>query len=75
MHRKKATPLKRLREERGESVRHVAAAIGTSPSNLSRIENAEHRSSPEIAERLARHFGHAITELQILYPERYMTRG
>lgn len=75
MRAKKVTPLKKAREERGESVRQVAASVGTSPSNLSRIENAEHRSSPEIAERLARHFGHAITELQILYPERYMTRG
>ena len=75
MKAKKITPLKRARIERGDSIRVVAAAVKTNPGNLCRIENARQKPSPDLAERLALHFGHAITELQILYPERYMTRG
>lgn len=72
MKTKKVTPLKATRLQRKESVRKVAGAVGTNPGNLSRVENGKQRASPDLAERLANHFGHAITELQILYPERYM---
>ena len=50
-------------------------AIGTDAGNLSRIENGKQRASPDMAEKLARHFGYAITEIQILYPERFVTSG
>ena len=39
--------------------------------NISRLENGKQRASPDLAERLAKHFGYAITEIQILYPERF----
>lgn len=72
-HRKPRTcsPLKKLRTERGLSIHRVAEAVGTHGGNLSRIENRRQRCSPELAERLARFFGYAITEIQILYPERF----
>lgn len=65
------TPLKTLREARGMTLQSVAQAVGTDRGNLSRIENGKQRPSPELAERLALHFGYAITEMQLLYPERF----
>lgn len=65
------TPLKALRISRSQTLHDTATAVGTDTGNLSRIENAKQRASPELAERLAKHFGYAITEIQILYPERF----
>ena len=64
-------PLKTVRLARKQSLASVAAAVGITNSNLSRIENGKQSPRPEVAERLAKHFGGAITELQILYPERF----
>jgi len=64
-------PVKNARIQRGQTLQHVAAMVGITHSNLSRIENGKQRASPELAERLAKHFGYAITEIQILYPERF----
>lgn len=68
------TPLKTLRERRQLTVSAVAEACGTDHSNLSRIENGRQRAGLDLAERLAKFFGHEITELQILYPERYVEK-
>ena len=35
------------------------------------LKTRKQRASPDLAERLAKHFGYAITEIQILYPERF----
>jgi transcriptional regulator with XRE-family HTH domain len=64
-------PLKALRIKRGQTLQTVAAAVGTDAGNISRLENGKQRASPDLAERLAKHFGYAITEIQILYPERF----
>ena len=64
-------PVKTLRLERGQTLSTVAAAVQTDVGNLSRIENCKQKASPELAERLAKHFGYAVTEIQILYPERF----
>lgn len=66
-----SSPLKALRTARGQTLAAVAAAVSTDVGNLSRIENQKQKASPELAERLAKFFGHAVTEMQILYPERY----
>ena len=66
------TPLKRTRVLQKMTLRAVAAATGTVTGNLSRIENGKQRASPELAERLAKYFGYAVNEIQILYPERFM---
>lgn len=65
------TPLRKVRQAREESIHQVADAVGTNTGNLSRIETGKQKASPALAEKLARHFGYAITEIQILYPERF----
>ena len=63
--------IKQNRIKRGQTLLDVASAVGTNPGHLSRIENGMSNASPELAERLAKHFGYAITEIEILYPERF----
>ena len=65
------TPLKKIRLERRQSAQSIARALGVDPATISRVERGLARCSPDLAERLAKHFGGAITELQILYPERF----
>lgn len=71
MERLPMTPLKHLRNTRKLSIHAVAEAVGTNPGNMSRIENGKQRASPGLAEKIAKYFGYAITEIQILYPERF----
>ena len=66
------TPLKLARIKRDCTLAEVSAAVGTNTGNLSRIENRKQQASPELAEKLAKHFGYEITEIQILYPERFV---
>lgn len=66
------SPLKAARLKRGQTLYTVAAAVGTDAGNMSRIENGKQKASPDMAEKLAKHFGYEITEIQILYPERFM---
>lgn len=66
------SPLKSMRTKRGETLTEVATAVGTDAGNMSRIENGKQKASPEMAEKLCKHFGYAITEIQILYPERFL---
>lgn len=65
------TPLRKARRDTGRSLNEVAEAVGTDPSNLSRIERGDHAPSTELAARLASYYGHRVTEMQILYPDRY----
>lgn len=65
------TPLRKIRLAREESIHQVADAVGTNAGNLSRIETSKQKASPELAEKLATYFGYAVTEIQILYPERF----
>lgn len=65
------SPLKQARLRRNGTLVEVSAAVGTDTGNLSRIENGKQKASPKLAEKLAHYFGHEITEIQILYPERY----
>lgn len=65
------TPLRQAREQREMTISEVARAVETDPGNLSRVERREQRASPELAQRLARFFGYSVSEIQILYPERF----
>lgn len=67
----KLLPIRTIRIKRGNTLSEVAKAVGTDAGNMSRIERGVQRPSPEMAEKLARHFGYAITEMEILYPERF----
>lgn len=65
------SPLRQVREAQGQTIVEVCRAVNTDPGNLSRIENDKQRASTELAEKLAKHFAGAVTEMEILYPERY----
>jgi putative transcriptional regulator len=65
------SPLKQTRLRRNGTLADVALAVGTNTGNLSRIENGKQKASPKLAEKLAKYFGYEITEIQVLYPERF----
>lgn len=65
------TPLRLARERHGLTIVQVSTATGIDHGNLSRIERGVQVPSLELAERLANQFEGELTELQILYPERY----
>jgi len=67
------TPLRLARERRSLTIVQVSASTGVDPGNLSRIERGSQTPSKDVAEKLAKFFGHDVTEIQIIYPERYMT--
>jgi transcriptional regulator with XRE-family HTH domain len=61
------------RRRRNLTQMEVAAACGLTQSFYGKIETREASPSPETAEKIARFFGHEVTEMQLLYPERYET--
>jgi transcriptional regulator with XRE-family HTH domain len=63
--------LRQARERAGQTIVEVCKAVSVDPGNLSRVENGKQKPSTELAEKLARHFGEPLTEMQILYPERF----
>lgn len=65
------TPLRRLRKRRGLTVAEVSRAIGIDQGNLSRIERGE-QFSRRAASALVAYYGtELISELEILYPDRF----
>lgn len=66
-----STPLKDVRLKRGLTLKEVADAVEVDTGNLSRIENSKQTVSKDLAARLATFYGHEVTEMQIIYPERY----
>jgi transcriptional regulator with XRE-family HTH domain len=68
------SPIRQVRKQRGQTIEQVAAAVGTDAGNMSRIERLMQRPSLEMAEKLAKHFGYAITEMEILYPKRFINK-
>jgi len=68
------SPIRKVRIKQGQTLLDVASAVGVNVGHLSKIENGINKPSPELAERIAKHFGYAITEIQILYPERFLDK-
>lgn len=66
------TPLREMRVEKKLTISEVAIATQLDVGNLSRIERGIQVPSLETAEKLSRFFKGKITEMQILYPQRYM---
>lgn len=66
------TPLRKMRVEKKLTISEVAVATQLDVGNLSRIERGIQVPSLETAEKLSRFFKGKITEMQILYPQRYM---
>lgn len=74
------SPLRKARKQRGWRLQHVVERVRelggrTDNGNLSRIERCRQTASPALAETLCLVFGGELTELQILYPERFMDRA
>ena len=65
------SPLRQARESRGLTLKDVANGVSMDPGNLSRVERGEQVPSKEVVEALAKFFGNSVTELQIIYPERF----
>lgn len=65
------TPLRQARESRGLTLKEVANGVAMDPGNLSRVERGEQVPSKEIVEALAKFFDNNVTELEIIYPERF----
>lgn len=82
MEHKEITQLKRVRLAHKKTLTDTAAAIGIDAGNLSRIENGQ-VPEPATAEKIVRYFRSlppvfddqnrmvVISELQILYPDKY----
>lgn len=66
------TPLRKMRMEKGLTISEVAMATQIDVGNLSRIERGIQVTSLETAEKLSKFFKGKISEMQILYPQRYM---
>ena len=67
------SPLRRVRKAHGKTLQDVADAVGSDSGNLSRIERGMGVPSRRLAERLVQYFGGAVTEIELLYPERFMS--
>lgn len=67
------TPLRKLRVAQNLTIQDVANSLNIDIGNLSRIERGKQITSLAIAEKLSKFFGGRITEMQILYPQRFMT--
>lgn len=65
------TPLMRYREGRGVSQRSIAVALNVDPKHYRNVERGESHPSIDLADRIAKHFGNAVTRDQILYPADY----
>lgn len=68
------TPLRLARVKRALSLADAAAGIGTTAAQLSNIETAKHRPTAGLAERISQFFGGEVSEMEILYPERFMNK-
>ncbi|AUY25527.1 MULTISPECIES: helix-turn-helix domain-containing protein [Mixta] len=66
------TPLRKMRVEKKLTISEVAIATQLDVGNLSRIERGMQVPSLETAEKLSKFFKGKISEMQILYPQRYM---
>ena len=64
------TPLRRARESRDMTIPEAAQLMGIDPGNLSRIERGLQMPSKDLTAAIAKQFG--LSELEILYPERYV---
>lgn len=67
------TPLRLAREKLGLTLQDLAAKVGSDVGNLSRIERGKQIPNSELAAKIVSHFpGGEISELHLIYPERYI---
>lgn len=71
-HPENTHPLKLARKARQMTLTQLAELVHVDTGNLSRIERFQQKPSTEIAARIAGVFAGEITEMHLLYPERYL---
>jgi transcriptional regulator with XRE-family HTH domain len=64
------TPLKHIRKSRGMTAAGVAAALSMDQGHYTKIENGASTSAATAA-KIAAYFAPAITEIHVLYPDRF----
>ncbi|WP_282361431.1 helix-turn-helix transcriptional regulator [Pseudomonas sp. PS01300] len=74
------SPLKRARLSRNWTLADVTARLAAlgdrvDSGNLSRVEGGAQRASTGLAEKLVQVFEGDLTEIHILYPERFTSTG
>lgn len=65
------SPLKQARLAKNLTLQHVADAVGSDTGGLSRIERGQQTPSKKLTEKLVKFFDGELTEVQILFPERF----
>lgn len=71
-----SSPLKKARLAADKTLQEVALGVGgLDTGNLSRIERGLQVPSKDLAEKLSAYFGGAVSETEIIYPERYPDEG
>lgn len=66
------SPLRLAREKRGMTLNALAKIVGSDVGNLSRIERGVQVPSAQLAERICSEFSGEVSELQLIYPTRYI---
>lgn len=65
------TKLYSVRKASGLTLQEVGNVVGVDAGNLSRLERGVQKASLKLAEKISKLFQGRISELEILYPERY----
>ncbi len=66
-------PLRKARLLGGQTLQDVASAVGSDTGNISRIERGLQWPAKWLIERLVKHFDGKVTEMEILFPERFVS--
>ena len=69
------TKLYTVRKSEGLTLQQMAAFVGVDAGNLSRLERGMQGASLSLAEKISKLFHGKISEIEILYPERYLTNS
>ena len=64
--------IKKVRIERNLTKAQAARLCGVDRARFGRLENMESMPSPELANRIAKVFGNAVTRDQLLFPQDYL---
>jgi transcriptional regulator with XRE-family HTH domain len=65
------TPLLKIRKQQGLTLQQLSTHLELDAGNLSRIERGKQIASTKLAEKISKLFNGQISEIEILYPERF----
>jgi len=70
----KIHPLRKARQSKGMTLQQLEKIVGVDTGNLSRIERFQQKASTDLAAKIAAVFAGELTEMHLLYPERYVVK-